>query len=114
MCFVHVGMLGLKDFVKLIIVLLNFLQKIPNWWIWMYYLTPTSWSLNALLTSQYGDVKKEILVFGETKSVEAFIRDYFGYHHDQLPLVFVLLALYPTILASLFVYSVAKLNFQKR
>ncbi|KAF5803243.1 putative ABC-2 type transporter [Helianthus annuus] len=88
--------------------------KIPNWWIWMYYLTPTSWSLNALLTSQYGDVKKEILVFGETKSVEAFIRDYFGYHHDQLPLVFVLLALYPTILASLFAYSVAKLNFQKR
>ncbi|KAF5803244.1 putative sulfate-transporting ATPase [Helianthus annuus] len=91
-----------------------FMPENPNWWIWMYYLTPTSWSLNALLTSQYGDVKKEILVFGETKSVEAFIRDYFGYHHDQLPLVFVLLALYPTILASLFVYSVAKLNFQKR
>ncbi|KAJ0912800.1 putative ABC-2 type transporter, plant PDR ABC transporter associated [Helianthus annuus] len=88
--------------------------KIPNWWIWMYYLTPTSWSLNALLTSQYGDVKKEILVFGETKSVESFIRDYFGYHHDQLPLVFVLLALYPIVLASLFAYFVAKLNFQKR
>ncbi|KAI3786796.1 hypothetical protein L1987_40773 [Smallanthus sonchifolius] len=88
--------------------------KIPNWWIWLYYLTPTSWSLNALLTSQYGDVKKEILVFGETKSVEAFIRDYFGYRHDELPLVFVLLALYPFVLASLFAFSVAKLNFQRR
>ncbi|XP_076900742.1 pleiotropic drug resistance protein 3-like isoform X4 [Bidens hawaiensis] len=88
--------------------------KIPNWWTWMYYLTPTSWSLNVLLTSQYGDVKKEILVFGETKSVEAFIRDYFGYQHDQLPLVFVLLALYPIVLASLFAYSVSKLNFQTR
>ncbi|XP_076956671.1 pleiotropic drug resistance protein 3-like [Bidens hawaiensis] len=88
--------------------------KIPHWWTWMYYLTPTSWSLNALLASQYGDVKKEILVFWETKSVEAFVRDYFGYHHDQLPLVFVLLALYPIVLASLFAYSVSKLNFQRR
>ncbi|KAK1434494.1 hypothetical protein QVD17_00237 [Tagetes erecta] len=62
--------------------------KILNWWIWMYYLTPTSWSLNALLASQY-----------KTKSVEAFIRDYFGYRHDELAPVFVLLALYPIILA---------------
>lgn len=89
-------------------------QKIPNWWIWLYYITPTSWSLNAMLTSQFGDVKKEILVFGETKSVETFLRDYFGYHHDQLPLAFVLLALYPIILASLFAYCISKLNFQRR
>ncbi|KAL7583190.1 hypothetical protein Lser_V15G44910 [Lactuca serriola] len=88
--------------------------KIPNWWIWLYYLTPTSWSLNAMLTSQFGDVKKEILVFGETKSVEDFLRDYFGFHHDQLPLAGVLLALYPIILASLFAYCISKLNFQRR
>nr|XP_043616912.1 pleiotropic drug resistance protein 3-like isoform X2 [Erigeron canadensis] len=88
--------------------------KIPNWWIWMYYLTPTSWSLNALLTSQFGDVKTEILVFGETKPVETFIRDYFGYRHEQLPLVFVLLAVYPVVLAFLFAYCISKLNFQRR
>nr|XP_043620927.1 pleiotropic drug resistance protein 3-like isoform X2 [Erigeron canadensis] len=88
--------------------------KIPIWWKWLYFLTPTSWSLNAMLTSQFGDVKKEILVFGETKSVEAFLRDYFGYHHDQLPLALVLLALYPLILASLFAYCISKLNFQRR
>ncbi|KAJ0870682.1 putative ABC-type sulfate transporter [Helianthus annuus] len=89
-------------------------QKIPNWWIWLYYLTPTSWSLNAMLTSQYGDVKTEILVFGEAKSVEAFIRDYFGYHHDLLPLTFGILTLYPILLASLFALCISKLNFQKR
>ncbi|XP_035835314.1 pleiotropic drug resistance protein 3 isoform X2 [Helianthus annuus] len=88
--------------------------KIPNWWIWLYYLTPTSWSLNAMLTSQYGDVKTEILVFGETKSVETFLRDYFGYHHDLLPLTFVILAIYPILLASLFALCIAKLNFQRR
>ncbi|MFS7986606.1 putative ABC-type sulfate transporter [Helianthus anomalus] len=88
--------------------------KIPNWWIWLYYLTPTSWSLNAMFTSQYGDVKTEILVFGETKSVEAFLRDYFGYHHDLLPLTYVILTLFPVILASLFAICIAKLNFQRR
>nr|XP_043619394.1 pleiotropic drug resistance protein 3-like [Erigeron canadensis] len=88
--------------------------KFPNWWIWLYYLTPTSWTLNALLTSQFGDLKKEIVVFEETKPVEAFLRDYFGYHYDQLPLVFVLLALYPIVFASLFAYCIAKLNFQRR
>ncbi|GER52295.1 pleiotropic drug resistance 2 [Striga asiatica] len=46
-----------------------------------HYMVPTSWSLNGMLTSQYGDVEKEIVVFGETKMVSAFIRDYFGYHH---------------------------------
>ncbi|PWA38564.1 AAA+ ATPase domain-containing protein [Artemisia annua] len=88
--------------------------KIPNWWIWLYYLTPTSWTLNALLTSQFGDVKKDISVFGVTRSVEAFLRDYFGYHHEHLPLVFVLLALYPIGFASLFACCIAKLNFQRR
>ncbi|PWA80245.1 pleiotropic drug resistance protein 3 [Artemisia annua] len=88
--------------------------KIPNWWIWLYYMTPTSWTLNALLTSQFGDMKKEILVFGENKSVEIFLREYFGYHHEQLPLAFVLLALYPIIFASLFACCIAKLNFQRR
>ncbi|KAI3810521.1 hypothetical protein L1987_20137 [Smallanthus sonchifolius] len=88
--------------------------KIPKWWLWMYYLTPTSWSLNAMLTSQFGDVKTEIVVFGEVKSVEDFLKDYFGYHHEQLPLVFVLLAIWPLVLAVLFAYCIAKLNFQRR
>ncbi|KAK1440473.1 hypothetical protein QVD17_06300 [Tagetes erecta] len=88
--------------------------KIPKWWLWLYYLTPTSWSLNAMLASQFGDVKMKIVVFGEIKSVEDFIQDYFGYHQEQLPLVFVLLALWPTVLAFLFAYCIAKLNFQRR
>ncbi|MFS7986489.1 hypothetical protein Hanom_Chr11g01010921 [Helianthus anomalus] len=89
-------------------------SKIPKWWLWLYYLTSTSWSLNAMLTSQFGDVKMKIVAFGEIKSVEDFLKDSFGYRHEQLPLVFILLALWPIVLAILFAYCIAKLNFQRR
>nr|XP_027108034.1 pleiotropic drug resistance protein 3-like isoform X6 [Coffea arabica] len=88
--------------------------QIPKWWVWLYYLAPTSWTLNGMLTSQYGDIDKPIEVFGEPTTVSKFLRDYFGFHHDQLPIVAVILILYPIVLACLFSYFVSKLNFQKR
>ncbi|KAL8527731.1 hypothetical protein ACS0TY_005542 [Phlomoides rotata] len=88
--------------------------QIPRWWIWFYYVVPTSWSLNGMLTSQYGDIDEKITVFGETKTVAAFLRDYFGYQHHLLPLVAVMLILYPVVFASLFAFCISKLNFQKR
>ncbi|KAF7126903.1 hypothetical protein RHSIM_Rhsim11G0102000 [Rhododendron simsii] len=88
--------------------------QIPKWWIWMYYLAPTSWTVKGLLTSQYGDIEKEILVFGETKTVSAVLKDYFGYNYDHLPMVGVVLITYPIVFASLFAYCIGKLNFQKR
>ena len=66
----------------------------------MYYLTPTSWLLNGLLTSQYGDINKDIMVFGETKTVVAFLKDYFGFHHDQLSLVAIVLIAFPLVFVS--------------
>lgn len=99
----------------MIILKLFFLQRIPKWWIWLCYVTPTSWSLKGLLSSQYGDIiNKEIEAFGETKTVAAFLRHYFGYHHNQLPLVAFVLILFPIAFASIFVHSIGKLNFQKR
>ncbi|XAR52748.1 hypothetical protein NMG60_11020974 [Bertholletia excelsa] len=88
--------------------------QIPKWWIWMYYLSPTSWTLNGMLNSQYGDINTEIIVFGETKTVSAFLQDYFGYHHDHLPWVAAVLLAYPIAFASLFAYFIGKLNFQRR
>ncbi|TVU46233.1 hypothetical protein EJB05_05755, partial [Eragrostis curvula] len=86
----------------------------PKYWIWLYYVSPTSWTLNALLTSQYGNIDKEIKVFGETKSVAVFLNDYFGYHQDQLGLVAALLIVFPFVFVILFSLSVEKINFQKR
>ena len=80
----------------------------------MYYLIPTSWSLNGLLTSQYGDINKDIVVFGQTKTVVAFLKEYFGFHHDHLAIVAVVLIAFPISFASLFAYFIGRLNFQRR
>ncbi|KAF3639315.1 ABC transporter G family member 37 [Capsicum annuum] len=88
--------------------------QIPKWWIWFYYLIPTSWTLNGMLTSQYGDIDTEITVFGDKKTVAAFLRDYFGFHHNELPIVGVVLIAYPLVFASLFAFFIEKLNFQRR
>ncbi|CAK9322842.1 unnamed protein product [Citrullus colocynthis] len=88
--------------------------QIPKWWKWMYYITPTSWTLNCLLTSQYGDLDSTLVVFEEKTTVSAFLRDYFGFHHNQLPFVGFILILFPLVFALLFGFCIGKLNFQKR
>ncbi|KAI4344716.1 hypothetical protein L6164_011910 [Bauhinia variegata] len=87
---------------------------IPKWWLWLYYLCPTSWALNGMLTSQYGDVKKEISAFGETKTVSAFLEDYFGFHHHLLGVTAVILIVFPVVLTLLFAYFIGNLDFQRR
>lgn len=67
-----------------------------------------------MLTSQYGDIEKEITVFQEKKTVAAFLGDYFGFHHNQLPIVAFVLIAYPLVFASLFAFFIGKLNFQRR
>lgn len=91
-----------------------YMQKIPKWWVWCYWICPTAWSLNGLLTSQYGDLDKEILIFGEQKSVGSFLKDYYGFRHDRLSVVAVVLIAYPIIYASLFAYCIGKVNYQRR
>ncbi|KAI4335068.1 hypothetical protein L6164_013749 [Bauhinia variegata] len=88
--------------------------KIPKWWVWCYWLCPTSWSLNGILSSQYGDINKEIVIFGEEKTVASFLQDYYGFRHDQLSLVAVVLIAFPIAYAFLFAYCIGKLNYQKR
>ncbi|XP_047941583.1 pleiotropic drug resistance protein 3-like isoform X2 [Salvia hispanica] len=88
--------------------------QIPKWWIWLYYVVPTSWSLKGVVTSQYGDVEKEIAVFGERKTVAGFLTQYFGFQHNMLPLVIPVLTCYPILFAFLFAYCIRKFNYQRR
>ncbi|KAJ0014149.1 hypothetical protein Pint_21125 [Pistacia integerrima] len=90
------------------------LPQIPKWWTWLYYITPTSWTLNAMITSQYGDIDKEILAFGETKSISSFVKEYFGFHHDLRHIIAVVLLISPLFFAFVFAYFVGRLNFLKR
>ncbi|XP_059640099.1 pleiotropic drug resistance protein 3-like isoform X2 [Cornus florida] len=87
---------------------------LPKWWVWCYWISPTSWSLNAIITSQYGNIRQEITAFGERKAINSFLQDYFGYYQDRLGVVTVILTIFPLLFASLFAYSVGKLNFQRR
>lgn len=87
--------------------------KIPKWWIWCYWICPSSWSLRGLFTSQYGDINHEIVVSRERKAINAFLESYFGYHRDSMGVVALVLIAFPFVFASVFAYSMAKLNFQK-
>ncbi|KAF6172206.1 hypothetical protein GIB67_024828 [Kingdonia uniflora] len=88
--------------------------QIPKWWVWAYWVCPNAWSLKGILTSQYGDVNKEIMIFGERKAISSFLEDYFGYDHDKLYVAAIVLLGFPFAFASLFAIGIAKLNFQKR
>lgn len=87
---------------------------IPKWWMWAYYMMPTSWILKGVFTSQYGDIKQEVKVFGETKTVAAFLEDFYGFHQNRLTMVAFVLISFPVLFASLFMYFIGKLDFQKR
>ncbi|KAK6930346.1 Plant PDR ABC transporter associated [Dillenia turbinata] len=89
-------------------------KKIPKWWRWCYWICPTSWSLSALLTSQYGDVDRGVLIFGENTSVSQFLDDYYGFKEDHLAYVAIVLMAFPVVFASGFAYYISKLNFQQR
>lgn len=89
-------------------------QQFPKWWIWLYYLTPTSWILNSLLTSQYGNIDKEVQAFGETRTMAVFLIEYFGFHQDRLSVVASVITAFPIAFITLYCLSVEKMNFQKR
>ncbi|XP_049933597.1 pleiotropic drug resistance protein 3-like isoform X2 [Nymphaea colorata] len=88
--------------------------QIPKWWIWLYWATPTNWTLRGLFTSQYGDIQKQVAVFGKWQSISSFLKDYFGFQQDQLGAVAAVLLAYPVVFAVLFTYFMSKLNFQRR
>nr|KJB76621.1 hypothetical protein B456_012G097300 [Gossypium raimondii] len=89
-------------------------QKIPGWWIWMYYLVPTSWTLDVLLTSQFGDVNDEIVVYTQTTTIAKLLDQYFGFGNHHIMLSAVVLSSYPLIYSSLFVFFIKRLNFERR
>ncbi|KAG2325054.1 hypothetical protein Bca52824_007782 [Brassica carinata] len=88
--------------------------QVPRWWIWLYYITPTSWTLNGFFSPQYENIHEEITVFGESTTASRFLEDYFGFHHDRLAVTAVVQIAFPIVLASMFAFFVGKLNFQRR
>ncbi|KAK4559505.1 hypothetical protein RGQ29_008644 [Quercus rubra] len=88
--------------------------KIPKWWVWAYWICPSAWSLQGFLSSQYGDIEEEIVIYGERTAINAFIQSFYGYKYDELVIVAVVLLAFPLVTAFAFAYATAKLNFQRR
>ena len=89
----------------------DLLQQIPVWWRWYVWICPVAWTLYGLVSSQFGDVQ-ETIESGQT--VEQFVRSYFGFHHDFLGVVAVMVAAFAVLFAFLFGFAIQRFNFQKR
>ncbi|CDP04829.1 unnamed protein product [Coffea canephora] len=86
--------------------------RIPVWWRWYYYICPVAWTLYGLLASQFGDIKEEMLDTNVT--VEEFIRGYYGFRHDFVGYVAIIIVGVATLFAFIFAFSIKVFNFQKR
>ncbi|XP_028802333.1 ABC transporter G family member 39 [Neltuma alba] len=87
------------------------LSRIPVWWKWYYWICPVAWTLNGLITSQYGD-QTEKLESGQT--VEDFVTGYFRFKYDFLGVVAVVVACFSVQFALIFAFGIKAFNFQKR
>ena len=60
--------------------------KADGWWLWVYYLVPTAWSLYGLVTSQYGDYDQHTVTNenGVVQTVPEYLVSHFNFHHDFL------------------------------
>lgn len=89
---------------------------IPVWWRWYYWLSPISWTLYGLTTSQLGDVQTTIQQPGvsEPQTVEQFLYNYFGYEYSWLPYVTLVLIGWTVLFFAVFAYAIKKINFQNR
>ncbi|KAF3334923.1 pleiotropic drug resistance protein 3-like isoform X3 [Carex littledalei] len=85
--------------------------QIPVWWRWYVWICPVAWTLYGLVSSQFGDVQNTI---EGDQTVAAFVRSYFGFHHDFLGVVAVMVAAFAVLFAFLFGFAIQRFNFQKR
>ncbi|KAK1273115.1 putative pleiotropic drug resistance protein 7 [Acorus gramineus] len=86
-------------------------QKIPVWWRWYYWACPVAWTLYGLVASQFGDIEEQ-LESGEV--VKDFVRRYFGFRHDFLGVVAVMLMGFAGLFAFIFAFAIKAFNFQNR
>ncbi|KAJ4749522.1 ABC transporter G family member 36 [Rhynchospora pubera] len=85
--------------------------RIAGWWIWYYWICPVAWTLYGLIVSQFGDIEDKM---EDGTPVKQFVKDYFGFKHDFLPVVAVVVVGFAVLFAFCFSFSIQKLNFQKR
>nr|XP_010914973.1 ABC transporter G family member 36 isoform X1 [Elaeis guineensis] len=85
--------------------------SMPVWWRWYFWASPVAWTLYGLVTSQFGDVEDR---FHTGQTVSEYVRTHFGFRHDFLGVVAVVVPGFAVLFAFLFGLTIKILNFQKR
>ncbi|KMZ69734.1 Pleiotropic drug resistance protein 6 [Zostera marina] len=92
------------------------LRRLPVWWRWYYWANPISWSLNGLLTSQFGDIDAPMkLADGiHSISIKIFLKQHYGFHYERLWFTVSMIAVFCIIFAVVFALAIKFLTFQRR
>ncbi|CAA0839123.1 ABC transporter G family member 40 [Striga hermonthica] len=85
--------------------------RTPVWWRWFHWVNPVAWTLYGLVASQFGDVKDKL---DSKQTVEEFVRSYFGFRHDFIGVVAVVITGFGVVFGLIFAFAVRSFNFQKR
>ncbi|CAI8614418.1 unnamed protein product [Vicia faba] len=88
--------------------------RIPVWWGWFYWINPAAWTLNGLVTSQFGDMKDNLDFDGKIVPIQDFLRSYFGYKTDFLGVVAAVVVGFTFFFVLVFAISIKTINFQRR
>ncbi|KAJ4958314.1 hypothetical protein NE237_025425 [Protea cynaroides] len=110
----HIASIVLSGFYSLWNLFSGFViprTRIPVWWRWYYWVSPVSWTLYGLVASQFGDIKEKL---DSGVTVEDFVRTYYGFRHEFLGVVAVVIVAFPILFAFMFAYSIKIFNFQRR
>lgn len=83
----------------------------PVWWRWYFWASPVAWTLYGLVASQFGDIPDK---FDNGDIVSEYVRTYFGFKHDFVGVVAVVVFGFAVLFAFLFGLTIKVLNFQKR
>ncbi|CAN8265819.1 unnamed protein product [Cochlearia groenlandica] len=86
--------------------------RMAAWLRWFPVVNPAWWGLYGLTISQYGDVETRLDDTGET--VVEFMRSYYGYKHDFLWVVSLVLIAFSLFFVFVYAFAVKTMNFQKR
>ena len=71
-----------------------------------------AWTLYGLFVSQCGDLSDRLEDNGEL--IKDYLRHYFGFKHDFLPVVAGVVVGLPVVFAFIFAYGIKTFNFQRR
>ncbi|KAG6550310.1 hypothetical protein Mapa_008271 [Marchantia paleacea] len=89
--------------------------SIPIWWKWYYWICPVAYSLYGSILTQFGNLNDNLLMYdGSTTQIDVLLRERFGFKMSFLPLTSVMVLLFTVLFASLFVFAIARFNFQRR